>query len=143
MAAPATRRYAIDAPTLLRIVAARVPIPDDVQLVAPSGIRSQALGILLDRVRAGELTDAEARDLHTAMTELRIRVLGDRVSRWTAFRLAREHGWTTTIDAEYLAIAQLQADALVTVDPRLAALADGVVPVAGLDALGGRDAAGA
>ncbi|MGN6428419.1 MAG: type II toxin-antitoxin system VapC family toxin [Leifsonia sp.] len=137
MAAPAARRYAIDASTLLRIVTGPVPVPDDVQLVAPSGIRSQALGILLSRVQAGELTDAEARELHTRMTELRIRALGDRVSRWTAFRLAREHGWTTTADAEYLAVAQLQADALVTVDPQLAARADGVVPVAGLDALGG------
>lgn len=83
----------------------------------------------------GELTEAEARELHTRMTELPIRVLGDRVSRWTAFRLAREHGWTSTSDAEYLAVAKLQADALATVDEDMAARAEGIVEVAGLAAL--------
>jgi predicted nucleic acid-binding protein len=44
-----------------------------------------------------------------------MRLLGDRVSRRTAWKIAREHGWETTYDAEYLAVAKLQADALVTV----------------------------
>jgi predicted nucleic acid-binding protein len=131
----ATRRYAIDAPTLVRIVADDLRIPGDVQLVAPSAIRPDALTLLLRQAGAGTLTDAEARDLHTRMTELKIRVLGDRVSRWTAYRLAREHGWETIADAEYLAVAQLQADALVTVDAELAARAEGIVPVEGLRAL--------
>ena len=38
-------------------------------------------------------------------------------------------------DAEYLAVTSLQADALVTIDPDLAAKAEGVVPVAAVDAL--------
>ena len=124
-----SRRYGIDAPTLLRLVTDEVRPSDDVQLVAPASIRSDALDIVLHRVRADELTDAAARELHTRMTELKIRVLGDRVSRWTAFQLAREHGWTTTASAEYLAVAKLQADALVTVDAALARLAHGIVPV--------------
>ncbi|HEX2901968.1 MAG TPA: hypothetical protein VHO01_00815, partial [Jatrophihabitans sp.] len=59
----------------------------------------------------------------------------DRVSRATAWRIAREHDWDTLRDAEYLAVARLQADALVTVDAGLAAKAQGVVPLAPLDAL--------
>jgi hypothetical protein len=48
-----------------------------------------------------------------------MRLLGDRVSRRTAWRIAREHGWETTFDAEYLAVTKLQADGLVTIDFRL------------------------
>ena len=38
-------------------------------------------------------------------------------------------------DAEYLAIAKLQADALITVNPALATKAKGIVPLAELAAL--------
>jgi hypothetical protein len=37
--------------------------------------------------------------------------------------------------AEYLAVTRLQADALVSLDPELTALAEGVVPLAGVEAL--------
>jgi predicted nucleic acid-binding protein len=47
----------------------------------------------------------------------------------------REHGWETTYDAEYLAVAKLQADALVTVTPGLATKATDVVPLARIEAL--------
>lgn len=105
------------------------------QLVAPSSIRSEALELLLADVRAGRRSEPEAKEVHERITELKMRLLGDRVSRGTAWRLAREHDWATLRDAEYLAIARLQADALVTVDPKLAALAKGIVPVAKLEAL--------
>lgn len=129
------RRYAIDAPTLLHIVTDGLAVADDVRLVAPHSIRSDALTALLERARTGDITDAEARRLHTRMTELPIRVLGDRVSRWTAYQLAREHGWSTLADAEYIAVAKLQADALVTVDPAMMAAAEGVVATASVDVL--------
>ena len=129
-------RYAIDAPTLLRIVGEELPVAPGHQLVAPHAIRSRALTLLLRAVERGDLTEQEARALHTRLTELKIRVLGDRVSRWTSFRIARDRGWDTTYDAEYLAVARLQADALVTVDPAMARLAEGVVPLAPLAALG-------
>ena len=64
-----------------------------------------------------------------------MRLLGDRVSRRTAWRIAREQDWDTLRDAEYLAITRLQADALVTVDARMAALAISLVPVVPVDAL--------
>jgi predicted nucleic acid-binding protein len=64
-----------------------------------------------------------------------MRLLGDRVSRRTAWRIAREQDWETTYDAEYLAITELQADALVTIDPAMVRKAKNVVPLAGIDAL--------
>src|SRR5262249_47161733 len=133
-AGPMTR-YAIDPPTLLRIVTEQLAVDPGHQLVAPNGIRSAALTLLLGQVRRGELTEKEAGRLHTRMTELKIRTLGDRVSRWTSFQIAREQGWETTYDAEYLAVARLQADALVTVDDDLARKAEGIVPVEPLAAL--------
>jgi hypothetical protein len=54
---------------------------------------------------------------------MKMRLLGDRVSRRTAWQIARQHDWDTLQDAEYLAVTRLQADALGMVDPRLAAAA--------------------
>jgi predicted nucleic acid-binding protein len=123
-------RFAIDPPTLLRIIDSGQQVNSDHQLVAPNSIRSLALDLLLPRVRSGELSEAAAMKLHESMTELKIRLLGDRVSRRTAWRIATERGWTSIREAEYLAVAMLQADALVTVDPELAVKATGVVRLA-------------
>ena len=128
-------RYAIDAPTLLHLVTEQLPVDPAHQLVAPNGIRSAALTLLLGLVRSGRLTEKEARELHTRLTELKIRTLGGRVSRWTSFQIAREQGWDTTYDAEYLAVAKLQADAFVTVDEAMAARAQGIVPTERVQAL--------
>jgi len=128
-------RYVIDAPTLLHLVDHEVRVHPSHQLVAPSSIRSEALQLLLQDVRRGERTDRAARETHARITELKMRLLGDRVSRGTAWRIAREQDWDTLRDAEYLAITRLQGDALVTIDPDLAAKAAGVVPVAPLQAV--------
>jgi len=128
-------RYVIDAPTLLRLVAEGVQIDPEHQLVAPGGIRSKALDLLFDAVRRGDLTEGVALQHHDRLTESKMRLLGDRVSRRTAWRIARERGWTSISDAEHLAVTMLQADALVTVDPALAAKADGLVPLAPLSDL--------
>jgi len=98
-------------------------------------IRSQALSLLLEAVRHGDLTEDLALQHHERLTELRMRLLGDRVSRRTAWKVAREQGWETTYDAEYIAVTKLRADALVTVNPALAAKARDVVPLAPLEAL--------
>ena len=132
-------RYVIDAPTLVHLVDHELRIDPSVQLVAPSSIRSEGLQLLLHDVTDGRRTDTAALETHVRITELKIRLLGDRVSRGTAWRIARERGWDTLRDAEYLAITRLQADALVTVDPDLMAKAEGVVPVAPLRALIGGD----
>jgi len=128
-------RYVIDAPTLLHIVAHGIRPSPTHQLVAPSLIRSQALSLLFEGVRAGDLSEDVALQHHERITELKMRLLGDRVSRRTAWKIASERGWTTTYDAEYLAVTRLQADALVTVDPAMAARARDIVNVADIDAL--------
>jgi predicted nucleic acid-binding protein len=125
----------IDPPTLLRIVTEQLAINPEHQLVAPQAIRSQALTLLLGHVRRGELSEKQAEGLHTRMTELKMRVLGDRVSRATSFQIANQQHWATTYDAEYLAVTRLQADALVTIDPEMAAKAEGLVPLAPLSDL--------
>lgn len=86
-------------------------------------------------VRRGERTERAALAAHERITELKMRLLGGRVSRGTAWRIACQQGWDTLRDAEYLAIARLQADALITVDPGLTAKAANVVPIASLQAL--------
>ena len=128
-------RYVIDAPTLLYLADIGPHRAPGHQLVAPNSIRSEGLVLLLHGVRAGRRTDAAALQAHERMTEIKIRLLGDRVSRRTAWQIARQHDWDALRDAEYLAITRLQADALVTVDPRLAAVAQDAVAVASIDAL--------
>jgi predicted nucleic acid-binding protein len=128
-------RYVIDAPTLLHLVANGVEVSPSHQLVAPNVIRSQALSLLYKAVRLGELTEAEAFARHERLTEVKMRLLGDRMSRRTAWNIARDNGWESTSDAEYLAVTKLQADALITLDPELAARAAGIVPLAPLEAL--------
>ena len=122
-------RYVIDAPTLLHVVDNEMSVDPSHQLVAPNSVRSDALQMLLHEVRCGERSHKDALERHERMTELRIRLLGDRVSRRTAWRIAVEQDWNTLRDAEYVAIARLQADALVTVDSELAAKAATVVRV--------------
>lgn len=125
-------RYVIDAATLLHLVAENVQVSPQHQIVAPNLIRSQALALLFESVRNGDLSEAVALQRHERLTELKMRLLGDRVSRRTAWRVAREQGWETTYDAEYVAVTRLQADALVTTDPALAKKAANVVPLASL-----------
>lgn len=128
-------RYVIDAQTLLHVVETGTALDPQHQLVAPASIRSQALELLLVRVQRGGLDEADALRAHERLTEAKIRVLNDRVSRRSAWNLAREQGWTSLRDAEYLALTKLQADALVTIDDRLAELASGLVALAPLSAV--------
>ena len=129
-------RYGIDSAALLLVVEQQLPVDPSHSLVAPNRVLPDLLGTLLADVRNGARTEKAALELHTRATETKIRLLGDRVSRRTAWNLAVEHGWDLR-DAEYLAVAKLQADALVTADLHLAGLAAGIVPVVGLDVLSG------
>ena len=133
-------RYAIDPPALLELVTRGITSPH--QLVAPAALRSQAMNLVYRGVRAGTIDASAVRELLDGITTTKVRLLGDRVSRGTAWRLALELDLDDTGDAEYLAVARLQADALVALDPRIAALAPGVVPVATIDDLMVRGAGG-
>jgi hypothetical protein len=128
-------RYAIDATALLALARAGYDGTSGHRLVAPAAVRSLAMSLLYRGVRAGEIPEAEARPTLEAITTIAVRVLGDRVSRGTAWRLAHELGLDDTGPAEYLAITRLQADALIALDPALARLAEGVVPTASIDVL--------
>jgi predicted nucleic acid-binding protein len=125
----------IDAPTLLQLAGEVISVGAGHQLVAPNLIRSQALNLLLEAVRRGDLSEQRALEQHERLTETKMRLLGDRVSRRTAWKIACQQGWDSTYDAEYIAVAKLHAAALVTTDTALAAKAEGIVPVVGLHAL--------
>jgi predicted nucleic acid-binding protein len=128
-------RYVVDSQALLQIASTGLRVHADHRLVAPNSVRYESLSLLYNQVRRGELAEVEALRLHERLTELKMRLLGDRVSRGTAWRIAREHGWATIRDAEYIAVALLQADALIALDASLIRRASGIVPMASLDAL--------
>ncbi len=124
-------RFVIDPPTLLQLARG----PDEVnpahRLVAPNAVRSHALSQLLDQVREGQLTEEAALALHERITQVKIRLLGDRVSRRMAWEIARKKDGTI-FEAEYIAVAKLQADALITNDSNLTEMAANTVPLASL-----------
>ena len=128
-------RYAIDAPTALRLIEEDAVVGAGHALVAPTVLRSHALSLLYRAVRSGALDEQVARARLERLAELKIRLLGDRVSRATAWRLATRLGWGDTPPAEYLAVAVLQADLLVTADPQLRAGAEDVIALAPYEAL--------
>jgi hypothetical protein len=128
-------RFAIDPAAFLAVARAERTPYDGHQLVAPGSLRSRALELLLAEVRSGAIEDRAALAIHERLTEIKVRLLGDRVSRRVAWDLAREHDWTDLRAAELIAVARLQADALVAHDPETAEKAAGLVPVARLDQL--------
>ncbi len=62
-------------------------------------------------------------------------MLGDRVLQNVSWKIADQLGWPDTVDAEYVALTQLLADALIMLDGRLADAVKGLVTVTPLDAL--------
>jgi predicted nucleic acid-binding protein len=69
---------------------------------------------------------------------MKVRLLGDAVLQRRAWEIASRLGWADTYDAEYLALTQLQADAFVTLDAKLARQAKGIVETATVEALGAK-----
>jgi hypothetical protein len=128
-------RFAIDAGVLLKIAGGSIDLHEDHQLVAPGSLRSQAQATLYALVRAGTLERSVALEQLERLTEIKVRLLNDRVSRSVAWKIAEELGLASTVNAEFLAVTRLQADALVALDDELMRLADGVVPTAPLAAL--------
>ena len=75
---------------------------------------------MYESVRRGELDEPAARKVLDGIRGLRIRLLGDRVLQDRAWRIAAQLDWPDTYQAEYIALTQLQADALATADRKLA-----------------------
>jgi predicted nucleic acid-binding protein len=128
-------RFVVDCETLLRIASGEIEVAAGHQLVAPTLVRSQALSALYEAARRGEISSAEGLERVTRINSLKVRFLGDKVLQRTAWRVADELGWETTYDAEFVALTQLQADAFVTSDSKLAGAVSGLVETATVDAL--------
>lgn len=106
------------------------------KLLAPTLLRSQTLSALHEAVQRGELPAEVARERLTRIAKLPIRLLGDAVLRRRAWELADQLGWSSTYDAEYVALTQLQADVFITLDAELARSVEGIVAIGSIDALG-------
>ena len=128
-------RFVIGPDVALRLAHERLRPNPDHQLLAPTLLRSQVLSALYRGVRAGELTKDEAEGHLASIRGLRLRLLGDRVLQATAWKVADQLGWSDTADAEYVALTQLQADALITLDGRLASEVQHLVRVESFDSL--------
>jgi indolepyruvate ferredoxin oxidoreductase alpha subunit len=128
-------RFVVDCDTLLRIAAGEIEVAAEHQLVAPTLVRSQALSALYEAARRGDISAAEGIERVTRINSLKVRFLGDNLLQRNAWKIADQLGWETTYDAEFVALTQLQADALVTSDGDLAHAVSGVVETATIDAL--------
>jgi predicted nucleic acid-binding protein len=128
-------RFVVDAGAALHLVSADVELGGNHKLLAPTLLRSQTLSLMHEAVERGELPAEVARDRLRRVAKLPIRLLGDATLRRRAWELADALGWASTYDAEYLALTQLQADAFVTLDAKLARAASRIVATAPIDAL--------
>lgn len=128
-------RYVIGPDVAIRLAHEQAVIGDGHQILAPTLLRSQMLSSLYQAVHRGEMTKKDAEQRLNYVRGLRIRLLGDRVLQNVAWRVADQLGWPDTFDAEYVALTQLQADALVTLDDQLAHAVKDLVQVAPVEAL--------
>lgn len=119
-------RFAIDAPVAVGLVRAGVVVPAEHSLVGPGVLRSDALALLREEVLRGERTRREGFADLDGIAMLRIRLLADRVTRRVAWQLADQVPWADVRRAEYLAVARLQGDVLVSADDALRAGASAV-----------------
>jgi predicted nucleic acid-binding protein len=128
-------RFVVDAGAALHLASAGVEVSGKHKLLAPTLLRSQTLSALHEAVERGEIPADVARDRLARIRRMRIRLLGDAVLQRRAWDLADQLGWASTYNAEYVALTQLQADAFVTMDAKLARSVEGIVATASIDAL--------
>ncbi len=122
--------FVIDAPVAIALATDGVTIPPQRSLTAPTLLRSQVLALVYDSVRRGQTDESAGRQVLDGVRRLGIRFLGDRSLEDHAWRLATELNWPDVHQAHYIALTQLQADALVTADDDLAAVAGSLVKTA-------------
>lgn len=128
-------KFVIGPDVAIRLAHDQVVIGAGHQILAPTLLRSQTLSLLYQEVHRGELTKKDAERRLDYIRGLRIRLLGDRVLQAVAWKVADQLGWLDTFAAEYVALTQLQADALITLDGQLADAVKKLVTVAPIDAL--------
>jgi predicted nucleic acid-binding protein len=128
-------KYVIGPDVVIRLARDEAVIRDEHQILTPTLLRSQLLSLLYQAVHRGAMTKKDAERYLSYVRALRIRLLGDRVLQNVAWKVADQLGWSDTFDAEYVALAQLQADALITLDRQLAHAVKDLVTVAPIKAL--------
>jgi predicted nucleic acid-binding protein len=128
-------KFVVDCGVVLRLAAEEIEVSGAHELLAPTLLRSQTLSALHEAVQRGELSSDVARERLKRIGAMPIRLLGDAVLRRRAWELADRLGWASTYDAEYVALTQLQADAFVTLDAKLARRLEGIVATASIDAM--------
>jgi len=128
-------RYVIGPDVANQLAHDEAVIREEHQILAPALLRSQLLSILYQAVHRGEMTKKDAERRLDYVRGLRIRLLGDRVLQSVAWKVAAQLGWPDTLDAEYVALTQLHADALITLDQKLARAVKDLVNVASVEAL--------
>jgi predicted nucleic acid-binding protein len=128
-------RYVVDCSAVLHLASEGSEVSGEQELLAPTLLRSQVLSKLHEAVHRGELAEDGARNRLGYVNGMTIRLLGDAVLRRRAWEIAGKLGWAETYDAEYVALTQLQADALVTLDGDFVRRVEGVVATVTIDAL--------
>jgi predicted nucleic acid-binding protein len=128
-------KYVIGPDVAIRLAREDRAIHAGHDLLAPTIIRSQVLSRLYQAVQRSEITKRDAKRSLDYLRRLRIRLLGDRMLQSKAWAVAETLGWPDTLDAEYVALTKLRADAFVTFDVALAQAAKQLVAVAPMEAL--------
>ena len=132
-------RFVVDCGVVLHLATEEIEVHDEHELLAPTLLRSQTLSVLHEAVHRREIPADVALERLERIWAMPIRLLGDAVLRRKAWKLADELGWAETYDAEYVALTQLQADALVTLATELARRVKGIVPTKTIEALQAND----
>lgn len=115
--------FVIDAEAAVALALRDYTPAGDREIYAPTLLRSQVLALCRGKVVDGSMEQAAALDLAERACRLPRRLLGDAVLRRTAWRLADEHEWSDTLDAEYIALTRLHGVALVAGSDALRELA--------------------
>jgi predicted nucleic acid-binding protein len=128
-------RFVVDAGVVIQLASEEIEVSAEHKLLAPTLLRSQTLSMLHEAVQRGEIPTEVARERLARIGRMPIRLLGDGVLRRRAWEIADRLGWASTYDAEYVALTQLQADAFITLDAKLARSVGEIVTIASIDAL--------
>ena len=128
-------RFVVDTSTVLHLASEGLEVSSDHELLAPTPPTvPDAVGASRGRPsrRAARGRRARPPGAHLADQD---RLLGDAVLRRRAREVAERMGWADTYTAEYIALTQLQADAFMTLDAKLARSVEGIVATASIDEL--------
>ncbi len=128
-------RYVIGPDVAIHLAGDEAVVPDGHHMLAPALLRSQMLSLLYQAVRRGEMTKKDAERRRDYVLGMRIELFGEPVLQSVAWKVADQLGWSDTFDAEYVALTQLAADALITLDRHLADAVKDLVTVAPIEAL--------